>query len=108
MEIGSIQLADFIKRVFVHSICYHDHGKVNENFQASPEKMNNPNFKGKENPKNGIGTQHSTLSAFIFLCHKIDEASKKFNGKEQIAAISAAVLFSYCIYKHHGKYFDDD
>ena len=109
LKINSNVLANFIKRIFVHSICYHDHGKVNENFQASRSKMNNPNFKGKENPDNGIGTQHSTLSAFIFLCHKIDDAyNLKFPIKELNIAISNCILFSYGIYKHHGKYFDDE
>lgn len=105
---NSDALANFIKRVFVHSICYHDHGKVNENFQASDSKMNNPNFKGKET-ENGIGTQHSTLSAFIFLCHEINETYQlNLSVKEKNIAVSNCILFSYDIYKHHGKYFDND
>lgn len=108
IKIDSQPIAQYLKQLFVHSICYHDHGKINENFQASPIKMNNPNFKGMENQKNGIGTQHSTLSSYIFLCHKIEEASNLFCGSELNLAISLALLFSYGIYKHHGKYFHDD
>ena len=108
LKIASPQLSRYLKRLFVHSICYHDHGKVNENFQASPEKMNNPFFRGKENPDNTIGTQHSTLSSFIFLCHKIEEASVLFKGKEQSITMAYIIMFSYPIYKHHGKYLDDD
>ncbi|MCM4168920.1 hypothetical protein KCTC52924_02621 [Arenibacter antarcticus] len=107
-DVDSVQLAAYLKKVFVHSICYHDHGKVNENFQASPEKMNNPFFRGKENSGNTIGKQHSTLSSFIFLSHKIDEALNLFKGKEQVIAMSYILMFSYPIYKHHGKYLDDD
>lgn len=107
-DVDSAQLAAYLKKVFVHSICYHDHGKVNENFQASPEKMNNPFFRGKENSENTIGTQHSTLSSFIFLSHKIDEALNLFKGKEQAIAMSYILMFSYPIYKHHGRYLDDD
>lgn len=108
LESNSDALANFIKRIFVHSICYHDHGKVNENFQARESKMDNPNFKGKER-ENGIDTQHSTLSAFIFLCHKINEAFQlKLEVKEKNIAVSNCIIFSYGIYKHHGKYFDND
>lgn len=110
LEVDSPVLANYIKKLFVHSICYHDHGKVNENFQASKHKMDNPYFRGKEDPENGIDTQHSTLSAFIFLCHKINEVLQieSFSSQEKNIAVSNCILFSYSIYRHHGKYFEDD
>ena len=108
LKCNSDALANFIKRIFVHSVCYHDHGKINENFQASESKMNNPNFRGKEKPENEIDTQHSTLSAFIFLCHKINETFQlNLSIKGKNIAFSNCILFSYGIYKHHGKYFDN-
>lgn len=105
-----VTLCDFIKELFVASIAYHDHGKVNENFQASPLKMNNPHFRGKENQNNTIDTHHSSLSSFIFLNHYIDDAISLFKDKkeEQKCAITLILLFSYSIYQHHSKYLSDD
>ncbi len=45
----NVQLANFIKQLFVDSVIFHDFGKVNENFQAHPNKMNNPLFKLSSN-----------------------------------------------------------
>jgi CRISPR-associated endonuclease/helicase Cas3 len=105
-NLESQRLGNFIKTLFVQSICYHDHGKINENFQSF--KMNNNLFVGKENNQNGIGSQHSTLSAFIFLNHKIEEALSFTDLKEQQCAFSLSILFSYGIYKHHASGFKDD
>src|SRR5699024_4431727 len=102
-------LGNYIKKIFVHTICYHDHGKVNENFQASSKKMNNPVFKGKENPENKIDTQHSTLSSFIFLNHKISEITGSLkNPKDVNCGITIAVLLSYNIYRHHSFHLRND
>lgn len=102
------KLGHWLKKLFVDVILYHDHGKVNENFQASPEKMNNPNFFSRENEKNGIGTQHSTLSSFIFLNHKINEALKIDDKREQTGALLLTLLFSYPIYRHHSNHLKGD
>lgn len=98
----------WIKKLFTDTILYHDHGKVNENFQAHPEKMNNPFFENKENEANGIGIQHSTLSAFIFLNHKIIEALNINSNLEQRSALVLSLLFSYPIYRHHSYYLKND
>lgn len=102
IPLDSVNLGNFIKKLFVYSICYHDHGKVNENFQV--EKMGNKRFSPKENQ---IGTEHSTLSSFIFLNHMIDEVSC-FKGKEQHCALTLCVLFSFGIYRHHSFALEDD
>lgn len=104
----SEDLGQWLKKLFVDTILYHDHGKVNENFQASPEKMNNPSFISKTNKANGIGTQHSTLSSFIFLNHKIVEALKIIDTREQTSALVLVLLFSYPIYRHHGYSLEND
>lgn len=108
VNLASPELGNFIKKLFVYSIYCHDHGKINENFQASPEKMDNPHFKGLENKANKIDTQHSTLSSFIFLSYSIDNAIQEFKNKEQRCAITLAILFSYSIYRHHSATFQDD
>ncbi|MXV38204.1 CRISPR-associated helicase Cas3' [Flavobacteriaceae bacterium Ap0902] len=110
VDLESPILQLFIKKLFVFTIVYHDHGKVNENFQASQEKMNNIYFKGKENLDNAIGTHHSTLSSYIYLNHLLDDAIVLFkhNKKEQKCAITIALLFSYAIYLHHSKYLYND
>lgn len=105
-NLHSQELGNWIKQLFVHTILYHDHGKVNENFQKA--RMNNPAFKEKQNSDNGIDTQHSTLSSFIFLNHKLSEAANEFTGKEQQCAFVIAILFSYPIYRHHSFHLKDD
>lgn len=102
VELNSEGIANFIKKLFVYSICYHDHGKVNENFQV--EKMRNKRFSSKENQ---IGTEHSTLSGFIFFNHLIDEVFN-FKGKEQYCGFTLCVLFSFGIYRHHSFALEDD
>lgn len=98
----------WLKKLFVDTILYHDHGKVNENFQADPQKMNNPTFRNRKNEANSIGTQHSTLSAFIFLNHKIVEALSINSKREQTSALVLSLLFSYPIYRHHSYYLKSD
>lgn len=104
----SATMGQRLKKLFVDAILYHDHGKVNENFQASPDKMNNPGFLNKMNGENGIGTQHSTLSSFIFLNHKIIKALEIKDAREQTSALVLALVFSYPIYRHHSNYLKDD
>ena len=101
-------LGSYLKKLFVNVILYHDFGKVNQNFQANRYKMNNPFFKGKEIIESPIGTKHSSLGAFIFLCKHFDEIGKKFEQKHFGIPFSASLLFSYSIFKHHSKYIDDD
>lgn len=102
------KMGQWLKKLFVDAILYHDHGKVNENFQASPDKMDNPGFLNRMNEENGIGTQHSTLSSFIFLNHKIIEALEIKDAREQTSALGLALIFSYPIYRHHSNYLKDD
>ena len=102
----SLTLGNWIKELFIHTVLYHDHGKINERFQS--EKMGNSSFIEKENHENGINSQHSTLSAFIFLNHKLNDAANLFKGNELNCAITIAILFSYPIYRHHSYNLRDD
>ena len=103
----NIDIAEFIKKAWVNTIVFHDYGKVNENFQAHPDKMNNPYFKGKENKNSPLSTYHSSLGAYLYIAKHFEEISK-FN-KESHAFLSVVCLyFSYSIFKHHGKYLGDN
>src|SRR5690625_1373246 len=105
-ELNSLKLGNWIKELFIHTVLYHDHGKINERFQS--EKMRNIPFKEKENPENGIESQHSTLSAFIFLNHKLNDAVKQFENTKLNCAFTLTILLSYPIYRHHSYHLRND
>jgi CRISPR-associated endonuclease/helicase Cas3 len=105
---NNLQLGNFLKKIFVNTVVFHDFGKINENFQASPEKMNNPYFQGKENPKSIISTHHSSLGAYLFIVKHIKDAMTEVEQKHNHIAMLATLMFSYPIFKHHGKYLNDD
>lgn len=105
---NNLQLGNFIKKLFVNTVVFHDFGKINENFQANPDKMNNPHFQGKENPKSVISTHHSSLGAYIFIVKHINDAMTEVEPKYNHLAMLATLMFSYPIFKHHGKYLGDD
>ena len=107
-KIESKKLGDFVKRLFVNTVVFHDFGKINENFQASPEKMNNPRFRGKEKPKSVLSTHHSSLGAYLFIVKHIDETRTQVEPPYNPIAMLAILMFSYSIFKHHGKYLGDD
>lgn len=105
-KLNSLKLGNWIKELFIHTVLYHDHGKINERFQS--DKMRNTSFRDKKNIENGIDSQHSTLSAFIFLNHKLNDASIQFKNKELNCAFTIAILLSYPIYRHHSYHLRDD
>ncbi|HAK80758.1 MAG TPA: hypothetical protein DCM71_28590 [Runella sp.] len=107
-KIVSNKLGNFLKQLFVNTMVFHDFGKINENFQASPEKMNNPYFKGKAKSKSVLSTHHSSLGAYLFIVKHIDEANKQVEPGHRYVAMLAVLMFSYPIFKHHGKYLGDD
>lgn len=102
------KLGLFVKRLFVNTIVFHDFGKINENFQANPDKMNNPYFKGKEKPSSPISTHHSSLGAYLFIIKHITEAQECVDRKYHSVVMLATLMLSYCIFKHHGKFLSDE
>lgn len=104
------QLGNFIKRLFVNTVVFHDYGKVNENFQADVTKMNNPHFKGKERPESPLSTHHSGLGAYLFIVKHWEEMDQlTANNDKAFTCLSWCVLsFSYTIFRHHSKYLFDD
>jgi len=105
---NELKLGSFIKKLFVNTIVFHDFGKINENFQASPDKMNNPHFRGKSNPKSVISTRHSSLGAYLFIVKHIKDAMTEIEPKHNHVAMLAILMLSYSIFKHHSKYLNDD
>ncbi len=93
---------NFLKEVFISTIAFHDYGKINENFQV--DKMQNFSFSPK---KSSIGSQHSILSAYLFLNYYLKAFSKlpELKGyQNEIAGIICA--FSDSILRHHSSVID--
>ncbi|HBK30592.1 MAG TPA: CRISPR-associated protein, partial [Porphyromonadaceae bacterium] len=97
----SPELKNSIKELFCDTIIFHDFGKVNENFQAAPDKMNNSLFRMLESP---ISTNHSLLSEYLFIAYhlnKIPFIAK--NNLDQFLLMYCVFAFSYPIAKHHAS-----
>ncbi len=99
-------IGNFIKKLFVNTLLYHDYGKVNENFQI--EKMKNSRF-FKKNTSNKIGSQHSVLSAYIYLNTYLNKIIKEssFSTAEKNFLIATTFLFVNSIVKHHSSYIEN-
>jgi len=97
--------ANYLKKLFLAAIVFHDYGKVNENFQI--DKMKNPLF-SKRNETNGIDSQHSILSTFLFIHYFLNEIKNEFSNDEMSIHLSNifVCLFSNSILKHHAPYLD--
>lgn len=104
---NDIHTANYIKKLFVNTIVFHDFGKINENFQASPDKMNNPNFQGKERFQTVISTHHSALGAYLFIVKHLDEVYT-FEPNKRGMLSHCVLLFSYPIFKHHASRLNDE
>ncbi|RMG21838.1 MAG: CRISPR-associated endonuclease Cas3'', partial [Bacteroidetes bacterium] len=98
-------VGNFIKKLFVNALIYHDYGKVNENFQI--EKMRNEGF-FSPNEHNKIGSQHSILSAFIYLTQHLNTVIQypDLPGNEKNFLLGSTLLFSSPIVKHHAGFFE--
>lgn len=97
---GNEKTKEFLKTLFVHSIVFHDFGKINENFQL--KRMKNNVFHQKVyrslNPDYG----HSYLGAFIYVSYHISLILKtSFNKEKKSKLIGCCFFFSYPILQHH-------
>ncbi|MDX2305277.1 MAG: CRISPR-associated helicase Cas3' [Microscillaceae bacterium] len=98
-------LGNYVKGLFIRSIIFHDYGKVNPNFQQ--KKMENPLFQWDNTIK--IDSQHSKLSAYIFIHYHLKEiAESNFSEVEQSFLWALVFLFSNPILKHHASYIEHD
>jgi len=98
-----ILVGNYIKKLFVHVIAFHDHGKVNVNFQALPEKMNNPRF--QERPSE-LQYFHSALGAYIYIAKYFQEvySLSQIDEDDQETMAYTVATFSYAIFKHHSSF----
>lgn len=104
---NDLKTANYIKTLFVNTIVFHDFGKINENFQASPDKMNNLHFQGKERFQSVISTHHSALGAYLFIVRHLEEVSY-FEPSKRGLLSHCVLLFSYPIFKHHASRLNDE
>ncbi|WP_338813361.1 CRISPR-associated helicase Cas3' [Bernardetia sp. Wsw4-3y2] len=98
----AFQASQFIKKLFVNTIVFHDYGKINPNFQV--DKMNNKLFKKERNSV--LSSHHSSLGAYFFILNHFQEFSKKqheFSNSEKMLLFYSILIFSYPIFKHHSK-----
>lgn len=94
------RFTEMVKRLFLQVIVLHDAGKVNENFQR--EKMNNSHF--PKNILNSIESDHSLLSAIIFLAEsfaQIEHLKHKCSPKEMNIHLLLTMSFAEAIRQHH-------
>jgi len=98
-------VGNFIKGLFVNALIYHDYGKVNENFQI--DKMQDKGF-FKRNESNKIGSQHSILSAYVFLNIHFDKVlnDETLTKHERNLLAVSTFLFANPILKHHSSFFE--
>jgi CRISPR-associated endonuclease/helicase Cas3 len=99
-------VGDFIKKMFVNVIVYHDYGKVNENFQADKLKMNNPNFVMIAN--HPLDTHHSALGAYLYITTHLQEIYNELPKSNHLFLSLLILTLSYNIFKHHSRSLSDN
>ena len=99
-----LETGNYIKSLFVNSIVFHDFGKINEHFQF--EKMKNGKFVDNAQDHSPISSNHSSLSAFIYLTKHLNEIALEKRSNPLL--VTVCLYLAYSIFKHHGRCFDDD
>ncbi|WP_353720206.1 CRISPR-associated helicase Cas3' [Dyadobacter sp. 676] len=101
-SVDRYRIASFVKRAIVKAIHFHDFGKVNEDFQANPGKMNNPLFRAIVN--NPLGARHSALGAYLFIVTHLQESmTLPIKGRDLWKIHFIIILLSYPIFRHHAS-----
>jgi CRISPR-associated endonuclease/helicase Cas3 len=97
--------ASFVKRLFVRTVVFHDFGKINDNFQADPKKMNNPFFRTIKN--NPLKHHHSKLGAYIYVVTHFQEVLTLpfLANTDQRQMLTLVLMMSYPIFRHHAPSF---
>lgn len=101
---GNPATGNYLKKLFVNTIVFHDYGKINERFQS--DKMQNELYRDLINSDSPIGSTHSALSAYIYLSKHLNEIA--LEHKSNPVLITSCIYLSYSIFKHHSRKFDDD
>lgn len=99
-----LETGNYIKSLFVNAIVFHDFGKINEHFQS--EKMKNEKFIDNSRSYSPISSNHSSLSAFIYLTKHLNEIALEKGSNPLL--VTSCLYLAYSIFKHHGRAFDDD
>lgn len=99
-----LETGNYIKVLFVNAIVFHDFGKINERFQF--EKMKNGKFFESSRNESPISSNHSSLSAFIYLTKHLNEIV--LEKRQNPLLVTSCLYFAYSIFKHHGRTFDND
>ncbi len=101
----NILTGNWVKKLFLSAIIYHDYGKVNPNFQS--EKMKEKSFLPYDKSIK-IDTQHSKLSAYIYVNDYVQKMNTEggLSGEERLFLVSICSLFSIPILRHHASYID--
>ncbi|MDZ7877141.1 MAG: CRISPR-associated helicase Cas3' [Saprospiraceae bacterium] len=98
-------IGNWVKKLFLSAIIYHDYGKVNPNFQS--EKMKEDSFLPYDKSIK-IDTQHSKLSAYIYVNDFVQtiQADDKLSEDDKYFLFLLCSLFSVPILKHHAPFID--
>ncbi|MDA3616747.1 CRISPR-associated helicase Cas3' [Polluticaenibacter yanchengensis] len=98
------KISNYLKKLFINTIVFHDFGKINEHFQV--DKMKNNSFKDRTVLNSPIGSTHSALGAYIYLTKHLNEIGSEYNWNQRL--LTACIYLSYSIFKHHGSRFTDE
>lgn len=93
-------LGDWVRRMFVEGIVFHDFGKVNPHFQTRRMKNPMPPWKNPFEPPHG----HSFPGTWLFVGHTVGEVFQDGNlqdDEERLFLVILAMLFGYSILRHH-------
>lgn len=99
-----LEVGNYIKVLFVDAIVFHDFGKINEHFQF--EKMKNGKFFESSQNESPISSNHSALSAFIYLTKHLNEIV--LEKKQNPILVTSCLYLAYSIFKHHRQSLDND
>lgn len=99
----ALEIGILLKSLFVKTAVFHDFGKINENFQGHPQKMNNPAFLSKVDKHNPLKHHHSKLGAYLYVVKHFSEGYElPFISPEEKRTLYIVILMlSYPIFKHH-------
>lgn len=100
------EVANYLKGLFIRTIVFHDYGKINPNFQRV--RMQNDLF--NNDPTIKIDSQHSKLSAFVYIHYHLKEINETqaLNDQEKTFLCTWTFLFANPILKHHASYIEHE
>lgn len=90
---------EMFNKLFFNTVTFHDTGKINPIFQN--DKMNNPVMNYLNPPKN-LESDHSKLSAYIYLGHYLN-ILKELKKSDRKILKTIAYINAFVISRHHSK-----